>query len=161
MSYTNNITKLHRGLTPIYPEQDRLNFGPQLRGDIRLLLQDNSYLEFNTIDADGTVWVISDIEGWWNLAEASIPDVERGFGDGSFEVSGRFLARDLTIKGSILVTKNTRSQIDLISAEARDRLTLAFNLVKNGAFLIVDEDVYKRASFVRLSGRPDIQTVNS
>jgi len=161
MSYTENITKLHRGLTPIYPEQDRLNFGPQLRGDIRLLLQDDSYLEFNTIDTDGTVWVISDIDGWWNLAEASIPDVERGFGDGSFEVSGRFLARDLTIKGSILVTKNTRSQIDLISAEARDRLTLAFNLVKNGAFLIVDEDVYKRASFVRLSGRPDISTVNS
>ena len=161
MSYTENITKLHRGLTPIYPDQDRLNFGPQLRSDIRLLLQDNSYLEFNTIDEDGSVWVISDIEGWWNLAEASIPDVERGFGDGSFEVSGRFLARDLTIKGSILVTKSTRSQIDLISAEARDRLTLAFNLVKNGAFLIVDEDIYKRASFVRLSGRPDISTVNS
>lgn len=161
MSYTNNITKLHRGLTPIYPDQDRLEFGPQLRRDIRLLLQDNSYLEFNTIDADGTVWVISDIEGWWNLAEASIPDVERGFGDGSFEVSGRFLARDLTITGSILVTKNTRSQIDIVSAEARDRLTLAFNLVKNGAFLIVDEDIYKRASFVRLSGRPNIQTVNS
>jgi hypothetical protein len=161
MSYTNNITKLHRGLTPIYPDQDRLSFGPQLRGDIRLLLQDNSYLEFNTIDTDGTVWVVSDIEGWWNLAEASIPDVERGFGDGSFEVSGRFLARDLTITGSILVTKNTRSQIDLISAEARDRLTLAFNLVKNGAFLIVDEDIYKRACFVRLSGRPNIQTVNS
>ena len=161
MSYTPNITKLHRGLTPIYPDQDRLNFGPQLRSDIRLLLQDNSYLEFNTVDTDGTVWVISDIQGWWNLAEASIPDVERGFGDGSFEVSGRFLARDLTITGSILVTKNTRAEIDLISAEARDRLTLAFNLVKNGAFLIVDEDIYKRAAFVRLSGRPDIQTVNS
>jgi len=161
MSYTPNITKLHRGLTPIYPEQDRLNFGPQLRADIRLLLEDNSYLEFNTIDTDGTVWVVSDIDGWWNLAEASIPDVERGFGDGSFEVSGRFLARDLTITGSILVTKSTRSQIDLISAEARDRLTLAFNLVKNGAYLIVDEDIYKRASFVRLSGRPSISTVNS
>ena len=161
MSYTTDITKLHRGLTPIYPDQDRLNFGPQLRADIRLLLQDNSYLEFNTIDTDGTVWVISDIEGWWNLAEASIPDVERGFGDGSFEVSGRFLARDLTLTGSILVTKDTRAEIDLISAEARDRLTLAFNLVKNGAYLIVDEDVYKRASFVRLSGRPDISTVNS
>jgi hypothetical protein len=161
MSYTSNITKLHRGLTPIYPDQDRLNFGPQLRGDIRLLLQDDTYLEFNTIDTDGTVWVISDIDGWWNLAEASIPDVERGFGDGSFEVSGRFLARDMTLKGSILVTKNTRADIDLISAEARDRLTLAFNLVKNGAYLVVDEDIYKRASFVRLSGRPDISTVNS
>jgi len=161
MSYTPNITKLHRGLTPIYPDQDRLNFGPQLRSDIRLLLPDNSYLNFNTVDADGNVWVISDIEGWWNIAEASIPDVERGFGDGSFEVSGRFLPRDLTLTGSILVTKNTRSEIDLTSAEARDRLTLAFNLVKNGAFLIVDEDIYKRASFVRLSGRPNISTVNS
>jgi hypothetical protein len=161
MSYTEKITKLHRGLTPIYPDQDRLNFGPQLRGDIRLLLQDDTYLEFNTIDTDGTVWVISDIDGWWNLAQASIPDVERGFGDGSFEVSGRFLARDLTITGSILVTKGTRAEIDLISAEARDRLTLAFNLVKNGGYLIVDEDIYKRASFVRLSGRPEISTVNS
>ena len=161
MSYTPRITKLHRGLTPIYPDQDRLNFGPQLRGDIRLLTRDGSYLEFNTIDADGTVWVVSDIQGWWNIAEASIPDVERGFGDGSFEVSGRFLARDLTITGSILVTKNRRADIDLISAEARDRLAMAFNLVKNGAYLIVDEDIYKRAAFVRLSGRPDIQTVNS
>jgi hypothetical protein len=161
MSYIPRITKLHRGLTPIYPDQDRLNFGPQLRSDIRLLLQDNSYLNFNTIDEHGNVWVISDIEGWWNIAEASIPDVERGFGDGSFEVSGRFLARDLTLTGSILVTKNTRAEIDIVSAEARDRLTLAFNLVKNGAFLIVDEDIYKRASFVRLSGRPNISTVNS
>jgi hypothetical protein len=107
------------------------------------------------------VWVVSDIQGWWNIAEASIPDVERGFGDGSFEVSGRFLARDLTLTGSILVTKNRRADIDLISAEARDRLAMAFNLVKNGAYLIVDEDIYKRAAFVRLSGRPDIQTVNS
>jgi hypothetical protein len=161
MTYNAKFTKLHRGLTPINPDQDRIQYGPQLNADIRLLLPDNSYLTLNTIDTDGSVWVISDIEGWWNIAEPSIPDVPRGFGDGSFDVTGRFLARDLVVKGSVLVTKNNREDIGYASAEARERLTTAFNLVKRGAYLIVDEDIYKRASYVRLSGRPDISTVNS
>ena len=161
MTYNAKFTKLHRGLAPIYPDQDRLQYGPQLDADIRLLLPDNSYLTLNTIDTDGSVWVVSDIDGWWNIAEPSIPDVPRGFGDGSFDVSGRFLARDLVLKGSILITKNNRTDIGLASAEARERLTTAFNLVKRGAYLIVDEDIYKRSCYVRLSGRPDISTVNS
>lgn len=161
MTYNAKFTSLHRGLTPIHADQDRIQYGPQLNSDIRLLLPDNSYLTLNTIDTDGSVWVVSDIEGWWNIAEPSIPDVPRGFGDGSFDVTGRFLARDLVVKGSVLVTKNNREDIGYASAEARERLTTAFNLVKRGAYLIVDEDIYKRASYVRLSGRPDISTVNS
>jgi len=38
MSYTQKITALNKGLTPIFPEQDRINFAPKLAGDIRVLL---------------------------------------------------------------------------------------------------------------------------
>lgn len=161
MTYNEKLTALHKGLTPIYPDQDRINFAPKLASDIRILLPDNSYLNFNNIDGNGTIWVCSDIEGWWNLAEPSIPNIERGFGDGSFDVSGRNLARDLTFNGSILITEGDRASIAQSSKDARINLLRAFDLVKRGTWLIVDEDEYKRACFVRLNGRPNISTVNS
>jgi len=161
MTYSANLTSLHKGLTPIYPDQDRINFAPSLASDIRILLPDGSYLSFNNIDDNGTIWVCSDIEGWWNLSDPSIPNIERGFGDGSFDVSGRILARDLTFNGSILITESSRTSIAEYSKDARSALLTAFNLVKRGAWLVVDEDEYKRASYVRLNGRPNIDTVNS
>lgn len=161
MTYNAKLTSLHKSLTPIHPEQDRINFAPKLASDIRILLPDNSYLNFNNIDGNGTIWVCSDIDGWWNLPEPSIPNIERGFGDGSFDVSGRNLARNLTFNGSILITESDRASIAESSFNARKQLLRAFDLVKRGAWLIVDEDQYKRACFVRLNGRPDISTVNS
>ncbi len=156
------LSVLNKGLTPIHAEQDRYNFAPKLAGDIRILLEDQAnYLTFNTIDSSGLVWVISDIEGWWNLPEPSIPDIERGFGDGSFDVAGRNIARVITITGSVLVTESSRGGIATASASARQQLLSAFNLVRRGTWLIVDEDSRKRASFVRLSGRPNISTVSN
>jgi hypothetical protein len=156
------LSVLNKGLTPIHAEQDRYNFAPKLAGDIRILLEDQAnYLTFNTIDSSGLVWVISDIEGWWNLPEPSIPDIERGFGDGSFDVAGRNTARVITLTGSVLVTDSSRGGIATASALARQQLMSAFNLVRRGTWLIVDEDSRKRASFVRLSGRPNISTVNN
>lgn len=156
------LSVLNKGLTPIHAEQDRYNFAPKLAGDIRILLEDQAnYLTFNTIDSSGLVWVISDIEGWWNLPEPSIPDIERGFGDGSFDIAGRNTARVITITGSVLVTESSRGGIATASASARQQLLSAFNLVRRGTWLIVDEDSRKRASFVRLSGRPNISTVTN
>jgi hypothetical protein len=156
------LSVINKGLTPIHAEQDRYNFGPKLAGDIRVLLENQvDYLTFNTIDSDGLVWVISDIDGWWNLPEPQIPDIERGFGDGSFDVSGRSAARVITINGSVLVTDSSRGGIAAASASARQKLLSAFNLVRRGTWFVVDEDNYKRACFVRLSGRPNISTVNN
>jgi len=161
MTYDAKLTSLHKALTPIYPDQDRINFAPKMASDIRILLPNNTYLNFNNIDGNGTIWVCSDIEGWWNLPDPSIPNIERGFGDGSFDVSGRNLARDLTFNGSILITEGDRTSIAQSSKDARTNLLRAFDLVKRGTWLIVDEDEYKRACFVRLNGRPNISTVNS
>jgi hypothetical protein len=162
MTYTAKLTALNKGLTSIHPEQDRINFAPQLNEDIRVLLEDgNSYLTFNKVRNDGTIWVVSDIEGWWNISEPSMPDIERGFGDGSFDVSGRFQSRILTLTGSVLITSGDRTTIGTTSASVRNELLSAFNLVKRGTWLIVDEDSYKRAAYVRLSGKPEINVVNS
>ena len=156
------LSVVNKGLTPIHAEQDRYNFGPKLAGDIRILLDNQvDYLTFNTIDSDGLVWVVSDIDGWWNLPEPQIPDIERGFGDGSFDVSGRSAARVITINGSVLITDSSRGGIAAASASARQKLLSAFNLVRRGTWFVVDEDEYKRAAFVRLSGRPNISTVNN
>ena len=178
MSYTSNLTALGTGLAPIHPEQDRVNFAPKLAGDVRVLLPDNGqalkYLTLNHVyriddasnpsiyisELENTVWVVSEIEGWWNIPEPSIPNIERGFGDGSFDVAGRFLARDITITGSVLIAENTRTNIATKSAAVRKYLLDAFNLTKRATWLIADEDSFKRASYVRLSGRPNISTVN-
>jgi hypothetical protein len=162
-NYNNaNLQALHNSLTSVHPEQDRSNFAPKLAGDVRILLPTgNTYLTLNTIDSDGLVWILSDIDGWWNLSEPEIPDIQRGFGDGSFDVSGRILARNLTLTGSVLVQSNDRETIATQSQSARSQILNAFNLIKRGTWLIVDEDEYKRACFVRLSGQPSISTVNS
>jgi len=179
MSYTKKITALNKGLAPIFPEQDRINFAPKLAGDIRVLLptDDGSekYLTLNHVYSEddnsdskvyipalnGTVWTVSDIEGWWNLSDPEMPDIQRGFGDGSFDVTGRNQARTVNLTGSILITESSREEIAALNTAARTALINAFNLVKRGTWLIVDEDDYKRAAFVRLSGKPEITTTNS
>jgi len=90
-----------------------------------------------------------------------MPDIQRGFGDGSFDITGRNLARNITINGSVLITESTRNNISSANISIRQQLFNAFNLVKRGTWLVVDEDDYKRASFVRLSGKPNISTTNS
>jgi hypothetical protein len=160
-NYNNeNLHSLHNALTSIHPEQDRSNFAPKLAGDIHILIS-SGYLTFNTIDSDGIIWVVSDIDGWWTLSDSEIPDIQRGFDDGSFDISGRFLARNMTITGSILIQSNDRAEIARLSQSARSQLLQAFALIKKGTWLIVDEDEYHRSAWVRLSGRPDLKTVNS
>lgn len=123
--------------------------GMKLNADIIL-----DQLVFNTIDLDDVVWVITDIEGWWNLPESSIRDIPRGWADGSYDVGGRWTNRLLTLKGSILPPD------PLLVPAARDKLLQAAALVYDGAWLRVYEEPQK-AAFVRLSGKPQIQTVNA
>ena len=137
-----------RALTPL--PQPHLT-GMKLQGDIAL----GEFL-FNTIDEYGVVWVITEIDGWWQHPEPDMPDIPRGFGDGSYDIKGRYQARILTLSGSFLTPDPS-----LVEA-ARDRLIDATNLVYRGAWLKTGiESDNKRSSFVRLSGGPSIQTTTA
>ncbi len=137
-----------RALTPL--PQPHLT-GMKLQGDIAL----GEFL-FNTIDEYGVVWVITDIDGWWVHPEPDMPDIPRGFGDGSYDIKGRYQARIMTLSGSFLTPSPS-----LVEA-ARDRLIAATNLVYRGAWLKTGiESDNKRSSFVRLSGAPSIQTTTA
>jgi len=144
-SYEN--TQVNRGLTPEpYPHIT----GLKLQSDIIL-----GEFVLNTIDSDGIVWVVEDIEGWWNVPDPEVPDYPRGNADGSYDVRGRWGFRQLTLSGSFIVPDS--SYVPL----ARQRLINAANLVYRGTWLRVNESNYNKVAWVRLSGRPMIQTVNA
>lgn len=135
-----------RGLTPL--PQPHLT-GMKLKADIVL-----GDFVFNTIDEYGVTWVITDIQGWWQHPEPEMPDIPRGFGDGSYDVKGRYQARTINLVGTFLTPTP-----DLVEA-ARDRLIMATDLVYKGAWLKTGTDG-RRSSFVRLSGSPEIETVTA
>lgn len=135
-----------RGLTPLQPD-----YIEKLKLQANIILGD---FIFNTIDEFGVVWVVTDIEGWWEMPSAEMPDIPRGFGDGSYDVQGRYNSRGLVLKGTFLVQQP--SQVEA----ARDRLVAACNLVYKGAWLKTGNDPI-RASFVRLSGEVRINTENA
>ena len=140
----NRITQ--QALTPL-PEPHLT--GMKLQEDIIL----NDFV-FNTVDEYGVLWVITDIKGWWTPPAPDMPDIKRGWADGSYDVKGRYNARDLTLEGSILCTDPS------LAAEARRRLVAQINLVRQGGWLKTNENPTK-ASWVRLSGEPDFETINA
>lgn len=135
-----------RGLTPLQPD-----YIEKLKLQANIILGD---FIFNTIDDFGVVWVITDIQGWWNMPSAEMPDIARGFGDGSYDVQGRYNSRSLTLQG-VFLTQNP-AQVEA----ARDRLIQACDLVYKGVWLKTGNDPI-RASFVRLSGEVQIDTRNA
>jgi hypothetical protein len=124
--------------------------GLKLRADIKL-----GNLVLNTIDDDNVIWVCTDIEGWWNLPDPELPDLPRGWGDGSYDAKGRWASRILTLNGTFLT--QDPSQVEA----ARAKLLDAVSLVYRGDWLVVDETPVKKGTFVRLSGRPEISTVTA
>lgn len=140
--------------------------GLKLRADIQLWNPaTETGLTLNTIDDNNIVWVVSDIDGWWTLPEMEIPDLPRGWGDGSYDAIGRWSNRILTLTGSFL----TQEPED--AATARNTLmSYLAPMVKTqtAGYLIVDEadpsdstKVVRRAAKVRLSGVPMITSVNA
>lgn len=138
--------QVNKSLTPLpYPYIT----GMKLNADVVL-----GDLVLNTIDENGVVWVCTDIEGWWGHPDPDMPEFQRGFGDGSYDVRGRWAARDITLSGVFLTPDPS------LVAAARDKLVRATSLVYRGEWLRTYEDP-PRAAFVRLSDRPEIETVNS
>lgn len=124
--------------------------GLKLKADVSL-----GSLVFNTIDSTGVVWVLSDLEGWWNLPDVESQDLPRGWGDGSYDAKGRFATRLITLTGSFL-TQNPDQ-----AAAARDKLVRAMDLVYKGGWLIVREPGSPKAVWVRLSGTPSMDNVTA
>jgi hypothetical protein len=151
--YLDNISqdeenKLVNTALTVRPEPNIFQ-GAELNADVTI-----GDLVLNTIDEAGVVWVCTDIEGWWGHSEPEIPDIQRGVEDGSYDVIGRYKARQLTLRGVFLP-----QSIDQIK-DARDKLISSTNLVRQGVWLRTNEEP-TRAAFVRLSGRPQIQTINA
>lgn len=121
----------------------------QLNADITL-----NDLVLNTIDEDGTLWVCTSIDGWWGHSTPEIPGIPRGVEDGDYDVTGRYQARQIVLSGVFIPSSSATL------GAARDRFISATNLVRKGAWLRSNEEP-TRASFVRLSGRPAIETVNA
>lgn len=124
--------------------------GLKLRGDIQL-----GGLLLNTIDDNDVIWVCTDIQGWWNLPDPELPDLPRGWGDGSYDAKGRYAARLMTLNGAFLT--QDPSQVEA----ARETLFKAIDLVYDSVELIVLESPTAKSSMVRLSGRPEIDTVTA
>lgn len=137
---------VNKGLSPVpYPKIT----GLKLDAGVSL-----GSLVLNTIDEDGVVWICTDIEGWWNHPDPDVQDIPRGYGDGSYDVRGRYQARQLTLNGVFLVP-----DASYVPA-ARSKLIANTDLVYVGDWLRTNENPTK-ASYVRLSGRPEITTVNA
>ena len=139
-------TSVNNALKPVpYPEIT----GMELNSDISL-----NGLLFNTIDEDGVLWVCTDLQGWWGNSEAEVDNIPRGLGDGSYDIRGRYAAREIEFSGVFFPPNKT------LVSKAREKLITAIDLVKTNGWLIVDEEP-PRASLVRLVDRPEINTVNS
>jgi hypothetical protein len=139
-------TKVNNALRPVpYPHLT----GMQLNADVNI-----NGLILNTIDEDSIVWVCTGINGWWGQTQSDIQDLPRGLGDGSYDVVGRYTARQIELKGSILPPD--ASYIDA----ARNKLVKAIDLVRKKGWLLADESPVKGAQ-VRLSGQPTIDVVNA
>jgi len=123
--------------------------GMQLNADIAI-----ADLVLNTIDENGTVWVCTEIDGWWTSASPEVPDITRGTEDGSYDISGRYSARQITLSGVFV------PQDSSFIPQSRDKLIQAINLVRKSAWLRTDEQP-TRAAKVWLVGQPQIQTVNA
>lgn len=145
-SQDSETTVAKKALTPLPPP---VFTGLKLNADVQL-----GSLVFNAIDENNVIWIITDIKGWWEHPEPEVPDIPRGWGDGSYDVRGRWQARQITLEGVFLPPDPS------YVAAARAKLIEATSLVYSNAWLYVNEGPVKAAR-VRLSGKPDIQTVNA
>lgn len=111
-------------------------------------------LVFNTIDADGTTWIVTDLDGWWTIPEPEILDYPLGADDGSYEAAGRYQARVFTITGTF-IPKNS-AQV----AAARAKLIRAADLCRQATWFLTRQSDFVRGSRVVLSAAPQISTIN-
>ena len=132
--------------------------GLKLEGGISIDGLTLNTIEYPTVEngyAAPVVWVVSDLDGWWTLPESELPDLPRGWGDGSYDSIGRWSNRIVTLNGSFLTQDPTDAPL------ARARLLERVSLIKRSGWLVVDEDDRRRGSKMRLSGTPMISSIKA
>lgn len=124
----------------------------ELRADVQL-----GNLVFNTIDSDGYMFIVTELTGLLGTPEAEYPELSKGmFRDGDYDTDGRYVARNITLAGSILVTDPK------YVSDAHNKLIEATNLVRSGAWLKLRSlSGQVRAMFVRLNGSVQADVVTA
>lgn len=132
--------------------------GMQLNADIEFIkvMPDDTIkrLVFNTYDENGTLFICTDITNWWDMPTPEVPDIPRGLDNGSYDVRGRWTAKTLTFRGSIIPPSPN------LTAAARQKVMESFDLVYTGGWLVVRESPVK-AMYVRLTGQPTFDSVKA
>jgi hypothetical protein len=128
------------------------------RADVRL-----GNAIFNAYDRNGVAWVLTDMEGWWDIPDVTLPDDPRPFEhDGSYYTPGRYMPRVITLSGTLIPPSGIQQGLPLgdpatnYASWARQALGSAMDLVRKGATLQVDEEVPKQA-LVQLAARPSFR----
>lgn len=133
--------------------------GMQLNADIEIIkpMPNDTIkrLVFNTYDNNGTLFICTDIDGWWDMPTPEVPDIPRGLDNGSYDVRGRWTAKTLTFKGSILPPSAN------YTSNARKAVMEVLDLVYTGGWLLVKESGRNKAMYVRLTGQPTFESINA
>lgn len=146
--------------TALTPLPEPFLSGLKLNADISLYNTSTlAELTLNTIDDSEVLWVVTNIEGWWTLPDSELPDLPRGWGDGSYDAIGRYSNRIITLDGAFLPQRPE----DAYNARAKLIDALSPLVKTQGAgYLIVDEPgptgVIRKSAKVRLSGPPIINS---
>jgi hypothetical protein len=117
--------------------------------DIRL-----NGITFNTISEDECIWIITDLDGWWGLPDPELEDDTRPSSEeGSYDVTGRYSGRNITLAGYIVPTAFEKTDVNAVVV-ARRALNRALQLVRSVGVLSVDEADGTKTSAVQVVGRP-------
>lgn len=108
-------------------------------------------LLLNHIGADGTKWMLTGLEGWWNLPPVALPDLAMpGSLNGAFPVDGRYEPRIITMQGVFWPGPGVSVSVP------RLRLLRALDAVRGGALLVVKEPVWPKQAMVWLGDQPKV-----
>ena len=82
-------------------------------------------LPFSHVDDLGNRWIVTDIDGWWDLPPMDMGEVDRAYSeDGSYYEPGRFSSRAIRLTGKIIPPTNKSNSANLARQEFNKRLML-------------------------------------
>ena len=82
-------------------------------------------LPFSNVDDLGNRWIVTDIDGWWDLPPMDMGEVDRAYSeDGSYYEPGRFSSRAIRLTGKIIPPTNKTNSANLARQEFNKRLML-------------------------------------
>jgi hypothetical protein len=153
-NYGENFTYDELGLSydeviPYDGRSQQIAGGMCLTGDVNV-----NGLLLNYRDINGTVWVCTEIDGWWTTPPSEIPDVPRPYWDGSMLTTGRYLARDIVVSGVFIPPRPSLVPYN------RDLLIRASSIVRGIGLLATCDDPAK-TGIIQTSDVPLIQTTKT